>query len=71
MCELCPLSHILTYRAAFCTDTDQILPNRYVNFATGDEKKEELYGGENLEKLQELKRKWDENGHFDHFNPIC
>jgi hypothetical protein len=47
-------------------------PNRYVNFATGDEPKEELYGDSaRLEKLKALKKKWDPMGCFNHYNPIC
>jgi hypothetical protein len=44
----------------------------YVNFATGDEPKEEFYGdATRLERLRVLKKKWDAAGCFDHYNPIC
>ncbi len=43
----------------------------YMNFATGDERKEDLYGGvERLSRLRELKWVWDPRGRFNHYNPI-
>jgi hypothetical protein len=45
--------------------------NRYVNFATGDEEPEVVYGGqERLKKLTALKEKWDPEGWFSHYSPI-
>jgi Berberine and berberine like len=44
----------------------------YVNFAIGDETKEAVYGSEaKREKLVELKKKWDPQGRFNQYNPIC
>jgi hypothetical protein len=43
----------------------------YVNFATGDETEQGMYGDEwRLKKLRDLKAKWDPSGHFSHYNPI-
>lgn len=48
-----------------------IVGNRYVNFATGDETQEQIYGGrERLDKLRRLKEKWDPEGVFGFYNPI-
>jgi hypothetical protein len=45
--------------------------NRYVNFATGDEEPEVVYGGqERLKKLTALKEKWDPEGWFSLYSPI-
>jgi Berberine and berberine like len=51
--------------------TNNALQNRYVNFAYGGEKDDELYGAGKLDRLRELKKKWDEKRHFSHYNPIC
>ncbi|KAF2873888.1 FAD-dependent oxidase [Massariosphaeria phaeospora] len=42
----------------------------YVNYAHGDEKPESLYGKKKLPKLRQLKRKFDPQGLFSHFNPF-
>ncbi|PVH69254.1 FAD-binding domain-containing protein [Cadophora sp. DSE1049] len=43
----------------------------YVNFATGDEDLEMVYGGkERLDRLRALKAKWDPNGAFSYYNAI-
>jgi len=43
----------------------------YVNFATGDETVEQLYGsGPQLERLRALKRRYDPDGWFSRFIPI-
>lgn len=41
----------------------------YVNYAHGDEGPAVLYG-DNLSRLQQLKKKWDPNGRFNSYNPI-
>jgi len=48
------------------------LLSRYVNYATGDEPLEELYGydKERLNRLRELKMKWDPEKRFSHYHPI-
>lgn len=44
----------------------------YVNFALNSNSAEQMYGsGEKLEKLKTLKRKWDRNGRFSFYRPIC
>jgi Berberine and berberine like len=43
----------------------------YVNYASGDETVEQMYGdGWRIEKLRKLKKKYDPNGRFDFYNPI-
>lgn len=45
--------------------------NRYVNFSTGDEDLDQVYGGEErLTKLTALKEKWDPEGSFTCYNAI-
>lgn len=41
----------------------------YVNYAHGDEGPAVWYG-DNLPRLQQLKKKWDPNGRFNSYNPI-
>jgi len=42
-----------------------------VNFASGDEKREEIYGGEKrFARLRDLKAKWDLEGYFNCYNPF-
>jgi len=44
----------------------------YTNFANGDEEPGALYGGkERIERLRALKGKWDREGVFGWYNPIC
>jgi hypothetical protein len=43
--------------------------NVYVNFATGDEEKENMYG-DRLGRVRELKAKWDPEGWFGHYHPV-
>ena len=44
----------------------------YANFANGDEKAEDMYGGvERVERLRQLKRVWDPRGVFSCNNPVC
>jgi FAD/FMN-containing dehydrogenase len=46
--------------------------NRYTNFANGDEDPASLYGGgERLARLKALKQKFDPEGAFGWYNPIC
>lgn len=46
--------------------------NVYVNFASGDEKKEMMYGyGGNVDILRDLKAKWDPERVFSQYNPVC
>ncbi|KAK1248864.1 hypothetical protein MKX08_007084 [Trichoderma sp. CBMAI-0020] len=42
----------------------------YVNYAHGDEGPAVWYG-DNLPRLQQLKKKWDPHGRFNSYNPIC
>lgn len=43
----------------------------YVNFSSGGEEIEKVYGGEErLERLRDLKRVWDPEGRFSFYNPI-
>jgi hypothetical protein len=44
---------------------------RYVNFAIGDEKVEEIYGDEKrLARLRALKANWHPEGYFNCYNPF-
>jgi len=45
----------------------------YVNYATGDEPIEEMYGyDENrLKKLRTQKTLWDPEGRFSYYHPVC
>ena len=47
--------------------------NAYVNYAFGDETQEEVYGYEpwRLQRLQDLKRKYDPMGKFNYYEPIA
>ena len=47
--------------------------NAYVNYATGEESVEEMYGHETwrTEKLRRLKREVDPEGRFGFYNPIA
>ena len=47
-------------------------PRGYVNYGWGDEEPEELYGYEKwrLERLRELKRKYDSDNKFSFYAPI-
>lgn len=43
----------------------------YVNYASGEESKTEVYGNDaRLKKLAELKSKWDPENKFRYYNPI-
>ncbi|KAL8989640.1 MAG: hypothetical protein Q9177_001516 [Variospora cf. flavescens] len=46
--------------------------NAYVNYASGDETMEQMYGHEEwrLEKLRRLKEEWDPQGRFGFYHPI-
>lgn len=57
----------------FCSLLDKAadLSQRYMNFAIGDEKPEEIYGDEKrLARLRALKAKWDPEGYFNCYNPF-
>lgn len=42
-----------------------------MNFASGDEELEDMYGNkERVERLKALKKKWDPTGVFNGYNPI-
>ncbi|USP74879.1 hypothetical protein yc1106_02153 [Curvularia clavata] len=42
----------------------------YVNYASGEESRSEVYGESRLKKLAELKSKWDPENKFKYYNPI-
>lgn len=46
--------------------------NVYVNYAFGDETQEQVYGYEpwRLQRLRELKKKYDPQGRFNFYEPI-
>lgn len=46
--------------------------NAYVNYASGNETVEQMYGHEDwrLEKLRRLKGEWDPRGRFGFYHPI-
>lgn len=58
-------------RNALLIDTDGKL-EAYVNYATGEETVEEIYGREpwRLEKLRRLKKQYDPQGRFNFYAPI-
>ena len=43
--------------------------SRYINFAHGDEDLESVYGV-NVERLKEIKQRYDPNGHFNQWFPL-
>jgi hypothetical protein len=43
----------------------------YVNYANGNESLEEMYGEPwRVQKLKQLKKKYDPNGRFNFYNPL-
>jgi FAD/FMN-containing dehydrogenase len=43
----------------------------YVNYAHGDEEVSQMYGKPwRVQKLRELKRRYDPNGRFNFYNPV-
>lgn len=47
-------------------------PRVYANYGHGDEAPEDLYGYEKwrIEKLRDLKRRFDPEGVFNYYNPV-
>jgi hypothetical protein len=60
-------------RNALSTGVDRNNQKRhyYVNYASGQETKPEMYGYDfRLEKLQKLKKEWDPKNRFGFYNPV-
>jgi len=59
-------------RRILVESTEQQQLHGYLNYAFGDERLQALYGYEpwRLERLMELKTKYDPCGKFDFYNPI-
>jgi hypothetical protein len=58
------------------SSTSRLIPSsfssRYVNYATGDEAMEEMYGydEDRLKRLRAQKAVWDPEERFSHYHPI-
>ncbi|KAH7083092.1 hypothetical protein BKA63DRAFT_461177 [Paraphoma chrysanthemicola] len=66
-------AYIEATRNALYTGLDKTKQKRhaYVNYANGDEPKQELYGYDSrLEKLKALKKQWDPENKFGFYNPV-